>query len=69
MSRRSSLLVLQDNAVAALTPTTLIDEVDALLDSSCIDDAAILVDQRRRELEGHLTVDPDEVRVMCIRRR
>jgi hypothetical protein len=62
---RSSLLVLQNNAVSALIPTTLIDQVDALLDSSSIDEAALLVDQRRRQLEGNLTVNPDEVCALC----
>ncbi|XP_006463538.1 hypothetical protein AGABI2DRAFT_179862 [Agaricus bisporus var. bisporus H97] len=57
---RSSLLVLQNNAVSALIPTSLIDEVDVLLDSNHINDAALLVDQRRRQLESNLTVDPDE---------
>jgi len=39
-----------------------VDQVDALLDEHRIDDAAALVDQRRKKLEGNLTVDPDEVR-------
>lgn len=62
---RSSLLVLQNNAVSALIPTSLIDEVDVLLDSNHINDAALLVDQRRRQLESNLTVDPDEVCALC----
>lgn len=59
---RSSLLVLQNNAISSLIPSTLIDQVAELLDSHRIEDAAVLVDQRRRKLEGNLTVDPDEVR-------
>lgn len=63
---RSSLLVLHNNAISSIIPSTLIDQVDALLDTHRIDDAALLVDQRRRKLEGNLTVDPDEV---CMRIR
>lgn len=60
---RTSVLVVQENlAISSLVPSTLVDQVDALLDGHCIDDAAVLVDQRRKKLEGNLTVDPDEVR-------
>ncbi|KAJ3569787.1 hypothetical protein NP233_g4825 [Leucocoprinus birnbaumii] len=58
---RSSVIVLEDNlAISSLIPSTLVDQVDALLDAHRIDDAAALVDQRRIKLEGNLTVDPDE---------
>jgi hypothetical protein len=63
---RSSVLVLEnDFAVSSLIPSTLVDQVDALLDAHRIDDAAVLVDQRRRKLEENLTVDPDEVQLSC----
>ncbi|KXN84910.1 Pdp3-interacting factor 1 [Leucoagaricus sp. SymC.cos] len=58
---RSSVLVLEDaRSISSLIPSTLVDQVDALLDSHRIDDAAVLVDQRRKKLEGNLIVDPDE---------
>lgn len=58
---RSALLLLHNNAISSIIPSTLTDQVDALLDSHRIDDASQLVDQRRKKLEGNLTVDPDEV--------
>jgi len=59
---RTSVLVVQENfAISSLVPSTLVDQVDVLLDGHRIDDAAALVDQRRKKLEGNLTVDPDEV--------
>ncbi|KAL9710090.1 hypothetical protein Ac2012v2_006386 [Leucoagaricus gongylophorus] len=58
---RISVLVVQENlAISSLVPSTLVDQVDALLDGHRVDDAAALVDQRRKKLEGNLTVDPDE---------
>jgi len=64
---RISVLVVQENlAISSLVPSTLVDQVDALLDGHRVDDAAALVDQRRKKLEGNLTVDPDEVRRLCL---
>ncbi|KXN84921.1 O-methylsterigmatocystin oxidoreductase [Leucoagaricus sp. SymC.cos] len=60
---RSSVLVLEDaRSISSLIPSTLVDQVDSLLDSHRIDDAVVLVDQRRKKLEGNLIVDPNEVR-------
>lgn len=59
---RSSILVVADNALASLAPTTLISQIDILLDSHRLEDARELVDQHRRRLESNLTVDPDQVR-------
>lgn len=63
---RSALLLLQNNAISSILPSTLTDQVDALLDGHRIDDASQLVDQRRKKLEGNLTVDPDEVGMVIL---
>lgn len=58
---RSNVLVLSDNAVQSLLPSTLISQADALLESHRIEETVDLADQNRRKLLGNLTVDEDQV--------
>ncbi|TFK38259.1 hypothetical protein BDQ12DRAFT_735823 [Crucibulum laeve] len=57
---RSSVLILGPNSIQSLLPSTLISQVEALINQHRLTDAAEVVDQRRRKLEGGLVVDPDE---------
>lgn len=59
---RSNVLVLGSNAVYSLLPSTLIAQVEALLDAHRIEDAVDMADQQRRKVEAQLTVDEEEVR-------
>jgi len=58
---RSSVLVLGPNSVQSLVPSTIISQVESLLESHRLEDAYNLVDQRRKKLEETLHVDEDEV--------
>ncbi|CAL1698826.1 unnamed protein product [Somion occarium] len=57
---RSNVLVLGSNAVYSLLPSTLIAQVEALLDAHRIEDAVDMADQQRRKVEAQLTVDEEE---------
>src|ERR1700736_2622124 len=59
---RSSVLILGPNSIHSLLPTTIISQVESLLESHLINDAVGLVDQQRKKIEGNLKVDNDEVR-------
>jgi len=59
---RSSILVLGVDSVQSLVPSTLISQVDSLLEGHSLEAAYKLVDQRRKKLEESLHVDQDEVR-------
>ena len=63
---RSSILVLGANSVQALLPSTLISQVDSLLESHSLEGAYELIDQRRKKLEESLHVDEDEVRILRV---
>lgn len=60
---RSSVLVLGPNSIQSLVPSTLISQLDSLLESHRLEDAFNLADQRRKKLEESITVDEDEVDV------
>ncbi|KAF9530289.1 hypothetical protein CPB83DRAFT_868731 [Crepidotus variabilis] len=57
---RSSLLVLAANSIQSLVPSTLISQVDSLLESHRLENAYNLVDERRKKLEESLYLDEDE---------
>ena len=59
---RSNVLILEANSIQSLLPSTLISQVESLLESHRVEDAATLADQRRKKLEDSLTIDEDEVR-------
>lgn len=58
---RSSILVLGPNSIQSLVPSTIISQVESLLESHRLEDAYNLVDQRRKKLEESIHVDEDEV--------
>lgn len=60
---RSGVLVLGPNSIQSLLPSTLISQVESLLDSHRIEDAVDLADKQHRKLQGNLVVEEDEVRV------
>ncbi|KAF5384226.1 hypothetical protein D9615_003441 [Tricholomella constricta] len=57
---RSSVLVLGANSVQSLVPSTLISQVEALLDSHRIEDALDLADRQRKKLQANISIDEDE---------
>ncbi|KAF8064149.1 hypothetical protein FPV67DRAFT_1503662 [Lyophyllum atratum] len=57
---RSSVLVLGTNSVQSLVPSTLISQVESLLDSHRIEDALGLADRQRRKLQANISIDEDE---------
>lgn len=60
---RSSILVLGLDSLQSLFPSTLISQVDSLLESHSLEAAYNLVDERRKKLEETLHVDEDDVRI------
>jgi rRNA-processing protein FCF1 len=59
---RSSVLVLGPNSIQSLVPSTIISQVESLLESHRLEDAYKLADQRRKKLEESINIDEDEVR-------
>ena len=57
---RSSVLVLGPDPIQSLVPSTLISQLESLLESHRLEDAFNLADQRRKKLEESITVDEDE---------
>ncbi|KAJ8693452.1 hypothetical protein PTI98_008444 [Pleurotus ostreatus] len=57
---RSSVLLLGEQQISALLPSTLISQVESLLSSHRIQDAIDLADQRRRKVQESITPDEDE---------
>ncbi|KAF8812135.1 hypothetical protein BYT27DRAFT_7252199 [Phlegmacium glaucopus] len=67
---RSNVLVLGPNSIQSLVPSTLISQLESLLESHRLEDAFNLADQRRKKLEESITVDEDqaeELRYVCQR--
>ena len=58
---RSSVLVLGPDSIQSLVPSTLVSQLESLLESHRLEDAINLADQRRKKLEESITVDEDEV--------
>ena len=60
---RSGVLVLGENSVHSLLPSTLISQAESLLEAHKIQNAIDLADQQRKKLEGKITVDVDEASI------
>ena len=60
---RSGVVVIGQNAVQSLLPSTLISQAESLLENHRINDAVDLVEQQRRKLQGKASVDIDEVNI------
>ncbi|EIN08171.1 hypothetical protein PUNSTDRAFT_69089 [Punctularia strigosozonata HHB-11173 SS5] len=58
---RSGVLVIGANSIQSLLPASLISQVEALLQSHRVQEAAELADQQRRKLETKLAVAEDEL--------
>lgn len=58
---RSSVLLLGPNSVQSLVPSTLISQVESLIDSHRIEDAVALADGQRKKLQANISIDEDEV--------
>ncbi|KDR79882.1 hypothetical protein GALMADRAFT_61975 [Galerina marginata CBS 339.88] len=58
---RSGVLVLGPNSIQSLVPSTVISQLESLLESHRLEDAYNLADQRRKKLEESLEFDEDEV--------
>ncbi|CDO71043.1 hypothetical protein BN946_scf184844.g47 [Trametes cinnabarina] len=54
---RANVLVLSSTDVQALLPSTLISQVDALLEAHRLEDAADLAEQQRKRMQSMLNVD------------
>lgn len=63
---RSGVLSLGLSSVHAVLPSTLISQVESLLDSHRIEDAVNLADAQRVKLQGNVSVDPDEACLLII---
>ncbi|KAF8878476.1 hypothetical protein CPB84DRAFT_1817502 [Gymnopilus junonius] len=57
---RSSILVLGSTSIQSLVPSTIISQLESLLESHRLEDAYNLADQRRKKLEESLEIDEDE---------
>jgi hypothetical protein len=57
----SNVLVLASDSIQSLLPTTLISQVEALLESHKIEDAAELADQQKKKFQTRVIVDEEEV--------
>lgn len=57
----SHILLIGGNSVQSLVPSSLISQVESLLDGHRLEDAFNLADARRKKLEESLEVDEDEV--------
>jgi rRNA-processing protein FCF1 len=61
---RSNVLVLGPASIQSLVPSTLVSQLESLLESHRLEDAFNLADQRRKKLEESITVDEDEVQII-----
>jgi hypothetical protein len=59
---RSGVLILGSTSIQSLVPSTLISQIESLLEAHRIEDAVDLVDQRRKKLQSEVAVNDDEVR-------
>ncbi|EGO03997.1 hypothetical protein SERLA73DRAFT_84202 [Serpula lacrymans var. lacrymans S7.3] len=57
---RSGVLILGQNSIQSLLPSTLISQAESLLDAHKIQDAIDLADQQRKKHESKITVDVGE---------
>jgi vacuolar protein sorting-associated protein 3 len=56
----SGVLALGLNSIQAVLPSTLISQVESLLDSHRIEDAVDLADTQRAKTQGNISIDSDE---------
>ena len=56
---RSSVLVLGPDSIQSLVPSTLVSQLESLLESHRLEDPFNLADQRRKKLEESITIDED----------
>lgn len=61
MFPRSSILILSNNSIQSLLPSTLVSQAETLLESHRLDDTVDLADQHQRQLLGTSSIDDDEV--------
>ncbi|KAG6819186.1 hypothetical protein H0H93_014532, partial [Arthromyces matolae] len=57
---RSSVLVLGPNTIQSLVPSTLISQVESLLESHRIEEATDLVDRQRKKFQASSSINEDE---------
>ncbi|KAF8655350.1 hypothetical protein AX16_003085 [Volvariella volvacea WC 439] len=57
---RSGVLVLGPNYIQSLVPSTLISQIEALLDAHKLEDALSLAEQQRKKLQANPVVNEDE---------
>ena len=60
---RSNVLILGSNSLYSLLPSTLISQVEALLDAHLVENAVQMAEQQRKKLQSRLNVDDEEVSV------
>ena len=60
---RSGVVVIGQNAIQSLVPSTLISQAESLLENHRINDAVDLAEQQRRKLQGKASADIDEVNI------
>ena len=65
---RSGVLILAPNSIRSLLPSTLISQVESLLESHRIDVAANLAEQQHKRIHGKASANGDEVRIHSTRR-
>lgn len=58
---RSNLLVLGTDTIQSLVPSTIISQLESLLEGHRLDESFKLADQRRKKLEESITIEQDEV--------
>lgn len=58
---RSSVLVIGHDSIQSLVPSTLVSQLESLLEGHRLEDAFNLADQRRKKLQESITIDEDEV--------
>ncbi|KAG2008787.1 hypothetical protein CC2G_014181 [Coprinopsis cinerea AmutBmut pab1-1] len=60
MTSSSHVLILGSNSIHSLVPSSLITQVESLLDSHKLEDAFTVADTRRKKLEESIEVDEDQ---------
>lgn len=58
---RSTILVISNNSIHSLIPSTLISQAESLLESHRLQDVLDLADQHQRQLLGSSTIEGDQV--------
>lgn len=58
---RSNILVMSDNSILSLLPSTFISRAEALIDKGQVEEAVDLANEHRRKLEQNISHDEDKV--------